>query len=77
MSAIESVADLPADGCVTIRGWEYGSQRRGWHVERVVLDLGDTATVSATPMSITAGIATGEPRNITLAFGLDEIEAMP
>jgi|14BtaG_2_1085337.scaffolds.fasta_scaffold55724_2 hypothetical protein len=72
--AIESADDLPLHGCITVKGWEAGSRRRGYHVEkvnRVACDGG--AEVWATPMKIGGG-TNGAPREILLRFGLDTIE---
>lgn len=76
MTTIATTAGLPSDGCITTRGWEHGSRRRGWHVEKILYDDIDYALVSASPMNITTGQITGAPRNIRLRFGLDTVEAM-
>ena len=70
-SNIETMSDLPSDGCITVKDC-YGTRRRGYHVERVI----DAHWVDASPMSITSGRISGDATRLHLRFGLDAITTM-
>lgn len=73
---LNRISDLPSDGCIAITPWD-GTRRRGFHIERIeiVFDA-ETGFATASPMSLTTGEITGEPRRVHLRFGLDRIEAV-
>lgn len=76
VTPITNSAGLPSDGMIVVKPRD-SNRSRGWHIEKVTCDRGDSATVMATPVNIGTGRTNGRTQVVHLRFEADQVTPLP